>query len=360
MKHWLTIVMIFAFAVPVDAARVKDIARLQSDRDNMLTGYGLVVGLANTGDTEQALFTVQSIAAMLSRMGVRIDHKRLRTRNVAAVMVTTRLPSFATSGARIDVVVSAMGNARSLVGGTLLLTPLKAVDGKVYAIAQGSLAVGGYSAGASGTRVTKNHPNVGRIPGGAIVERGVAPKMNGRKSLTYVLARADFTTASNLAKAIASAGVEARAVDGRRIEVTIPENMRDNVVSLVAKIEAVEVETDVVARVVVNARTGTVVMGSKVRISPVGVAHGSLTVEITTSPVVSQPGALSGGETVVTPESRVSAIERRSGLRIVDGGASLEDLVRALNALGATPRDLIDILQAIRAAGAMNAEIEIQ
>lgn len=360
MKHLIAIVMICVFAAPADGARVKDIARLQSDRDNMLTGYGLVVGLANTGDTEQALFTVQSIAAMLSRMGVRIDHKRLRTRNVAAVMVTSKLPAYATSGTRIDVVVSSMGNARSLVGGTLLMTPLKAVDGKVYAVAQGPLAVGGYSAGSSGTRVTKNHPNVGRIPGGGIIEQGVAFKLNGRTALTYVLRHSDFTTARNVAKAITTAGVEATALDGRRVRITVPADMKDKVVELVAKIESVEVSTDLVARVVLNARTGTVVMGSKVRILPVAVAHGNLKVEINSSPIVSQPGALSSGETQVVNESRVTTAEGRGGLQLVDGGASLKDLVSALNTLGASPRDLIDILQAIRAAGAMNAEIEIQ
>lgn len=360
MRFFIITALVLTTAIPAEAARVKDIASLAGARENVLTGYGLVVGLANTGDTEQTFFTVQSVAAMLSRMGVRVDPKRLRTRNVAAVMVTSKLPAFAMGGSKIDAVVSSMGNARSLVGGTLLMTPLKAVDGKVYGMAQGPLAVGGFSAGSSGTRLTKNHPTVGRIPGGVIIERGIAGKLAGSTKLNYILKQADFTTANNLAKAITAAGAKAKALDGRNVEVEVPQDMQNNIVELVAKIEATDVDTDTVAKVVLNARTGTVVIGSKVRISPVAVAHGNLHVEIQSTTAVSQPNAMGTGTSQTTTNSRVSATEGAASLRIVDGGANLEQLVAALNALGASPRDLVDILQAVQTSGAMNAEIEIQ
>jgi flagellar P-ring protein precursor FlgI len=360
MRILTTIALVLLLAVPAEAIRVKDIARLAGDRDNAVTGYGLVIGLANTGDTEQALFTVQSVAAMLTRMGVRVDPKRLRTRNVAAVMVTAKLPSFAAPGTRVDVVVSSLGNARSLSGGTLLMTPLKAVDGNVYGIAQGPLSVGGYSAGASGSRVTKNHPTVGRVPGGAMIERGLPQKIVNDGKLVYLLDKSDFTTANNVAKAISSAGAKARALDGRRIEVEVPQNMSDKLVELVAKIETSSVQTDVVAKVVLNARTGTVVLGGKVQLGPVAVAHGNLHVEVQTNKSVSQPAALGAGTTTSTANSRVSTAEGKAALRLVSGGANLDELVTALNTLGASPRDLIDILQAMKSAGALAAEIEIQ
>jgi len=354
------LVVLVGLVLPAEAARVKDIAQLQGVRDNALTGYGLVVGLERTGDTEQSLFTVQSVAAMLTRMGVRIDPKRLRIRNVAAVMVTAQLPAFSQSGTPMDVVVSSIGNATSLRGGTLLTSPLKAVDGQVYAIAQGPVAVGGYDVRASGSRRQKNVSTVGRIPGGAIVEKSVTLEINGKESLVYVLKQADFTTATNLAAAITAAGYTAKALDAARIQVDVPQEMRERVAEVVAKVESASVSTDTAARVVVNSRTGTVVIGSNVRIGTVAIAHGSLNIQVDTRKTVSQPSALATGDTTTVEESDIAVEEAAGTLRIINGGATLDDLVGALNALGATPRDLIEIIQAIRTSGALSAEIEIQ
>ena len=362
--HWIRfmtiLVVLVGLVLPAEAARVKDIAQLQGVRDNALTGYGLVVGLERTGDTEQSLFTVQSVAAMLTRMGVRIDPKRLRIRNVAAVMVTAQLPAFSQSGTPMDVVVSSIGNATSLRGGTLLTSPLKAVDGQVYAIAQGPVAVGGYDVRASGSRRQKNVSTVGRIPGGAIVEKSVTLEINGKESLVYVLKQADFTTATNLAAAITAAGYTAKALDAARIQVDVPQEMRERVAEVVAKVESASVSTDTAARVVVNSRTGTVVIGSNVRIGTVAIAHGSLNIQVDTRKTVSQPSALATGDTTTVEESDIAVEEAAGTLRIINGGATLDDLVGALNALGATPRDLIEIIQAIRTSGALSAEIEIQ
>ena len=358
---FIVLVAVHDAASPAQAARVKDVARLDGVRDNALTGYGLVVGLNRTGDTQQALFTVQSVTAMLSRMGVRIDPRRLRTRNVAAVMVTAKLPPFTGSGSRIDVVVSSMGNATSLRGGTLLMAPLKGVDGRVYAVAQGPLSVGGFSTSAAGSRLSRNVATVGRIPSGAIVERTVEFKLNGKKQLLYILNRADFTTATKVAAAITQAGAKARAVDGGRVLVDVPTDMQQSrVAELVAKVESAPVTTDVKARVIVNSRTGTVVIGSNVRIGTVAVAHGSLQIRVESTTAVSQPSALATGTTLATRQAQISANEEKGALRLVNGGASLDDLVKALNALGANSRALIDILEAIKAAGSLDAEIIIQ
>ncbi len=354
------LVVLIGLVLPAEAARVKDIAQLQGVRSNALTGYGLVVGLERTGDTEQSLFTVQSVAAMLTRMGVRIDPKRLRIRNVAAVMVTAKLPAFAQSGTPMDVVVSSIGNATSLRGGTLLTSPLKAVDGQVYAVAQGPVAVGGYDVRASGTRRQKNVSTVGRIPSGAIVEKGVELEINGKENLVYLLKDADFTTAINVASAITAAGYTAKALDAARVQVNVPQEMRERVPEVVAKLESATVSTDTTARVVVNSRTGTVVIGSNVRIGTVAIAHGGLNIKVDTQNSVSQPSAMATGDTTTAANSDVSVTEGNGTLRVVNGGATLNDLVGALNALGAKPRDLIEIIQAIRASGAMNAEIEIQ
>lgn len=349
-----------SMALPADAARVKDIAQLAGVRDNSLVGYGLVVGLNGTGDSSQTLFTVQSISAMLSRMGMRVDPKLLRTRNVAAVMVTARLAAFATPGSKTDVVVSSVGDARSLRGGTLILTPLKAVNGEVYATAQGTLTVGGFSAGRAGSTVTKNHPTVGRVPSGGTIEREVSVALSGRKQLVYVLKQADFTTASNVAQAITQAGAKAQAMDSRRIVVTIPAAQQKNPVALIAKIEVATVQTDAVAKVVMNARTGTVVMGAHVRLGMVALAHGGLQVEIASDNDVVQPGPLAKGQTRGLRNSTVKAKEVKGSIKLVKRTATLGDLVAALNTLGVSPRDLIDILQAVRQAGGLEAEIEVQ
>ena len=357
IKH-LAVAVLF-LATSADAARVKDIAQLSGIMENELIGYGLVVGLAGTGDSPQALFANQSVAAMLSTLGTRVDARHIRTRNVAGVVLTSRLPAFASPGARIDVVVSSLGDAKSLVGGTLVLSSLRGVDLQIYAIAQGPLTVAGFTAASSGTSVTKNHPTVGRIPGGATIQRPVGAELNGRKELVYVLKQADFTTASNVAKAITAAGVSAHAVDSARIVVAIPEGRKNDVVGLVAQIELASVEMDAPAKVILDARSGTVVMGANVRVGAVALAHGNLQLEVESTPEVSQPGAFSRGDTAIVNRGKVKASEPGAVLHVVKGGATLDDLVRALNALGVSPRDLIDILQAIRAAGALNAELEV-
>ncbi len=360
LKNITICILAVSIAAPADAARVKDIAQLAGVRDNSLIGYGLVVGLNGTGDSNQTLFTVQSVSAMLSRMGMRVDPKMLRTRNVAAVIVTAKLAAFAMPGTKTDVVVSSIGDARSLRGGTLVLTPLKAVNGEVYATAQGPLSVGGFSAKKAGSSVTKNHPTVGRVPSGATIEREVGVELKGQKQLVYILKQADFTTASNVAAAITQTGAKAQAVDSRRIVVTVPDNSQDNPVPLIARIEIAKVKTDTVAKVVMNARTGTVVMGTNVRLGMVALAHGGLQVEIAADNEVVQPGTLAKGKTAKLRNATIKAKETKSSIRLVKRTASLGDLVSALNAMGVSPRDLIDILQAVRQAGALEAEIEIQ
>jgi flagellar P-ring protein precursor FlgI len=361
--------MIFGLGfISADAARadrIKDISVVHGVRGNQLFGYGLVTGLMGTGDTNQARFTVQSLASMLGRMGVRIDPKRLQVRNVAAVLVTAELPPFVRSGARIDVVISSLGNCRSLKGGTLVLTPLKAVDGKIYAVAQGQLLLGGYSAGGSGGgsgggSSTKNHTTVARIPQGAFVEREVILKIQG-DSLQLDLVTPDFTTAARITSVVnkeMKANV-AKAIDPGTIELSVPADSQGDLVSLIARIEHLEVIPDSRARVVINERTGTVVMGDRVRISTVAISHGNLHIEVQPQMVVSQPEPFSSGQTVVSGENQINVEEERGPVRLVEKTATLGDVVKALNAMGATPRDLIEILQAIRAAGALSAKLEI-
>lgn len=356
-----------AAAPPASATRIKDVARVDGVRPNQLVGYGLVVGLDRTGDTQRATMTIQSLTAMLSRVGVRVDPDDLILRNVAAVMVTAELPPFAAAGTPLDVTVSSIGDARSLVGGTLLLTPLNGVDGRTYAMAQGALQVGGFGVrGRSGSRLVKNHLNVGRIPAGGLVERPVPIDLAVEGRLRIHLDRPDFTTARRLADAINSAGATlggsvemAKIVSAGTLEVEVPEARADQLALLIADIEVLEVSPDAIARVVINGRTGTIVIGDQVRIAPVAVAHGPLTIEVQESPAVSQPAPASGGTTATVPASAVAAAERPDTLKVVAPGATLADVVRALNALGATPRDLVDILQAMRAAGALQADVEV-
>ena len=343
------------------AVRLKDLGEWEGVRANQLLGYGLVVGLAGTGDSDRALFTVQSLASMLGRMGIRVAPKDIKIRNVAAVIVTAELPPFARPGSRIDVTASSIGNAKSLQGGSLLMTALEGPDGNVYAVAQGALVVGGFTAEASGSSVSKNHPTVGRIANGAIIERSFGVDLTTMEILTFQLAYADFATAALVADAMigASSGGVVRVLDAATVQVQVPESERTSVPRFMAKLEALDVVPDTGARVVLNERTGTVVFGADVRIATVAVSHGSLRVEVTTAREASQPAPLSQGETVVVEQSRVSATEEGGKLKVVEGGVSLGELVDALNALGATPRDLIDILQAIKAAGALNAELII-
>lgn len=342
------------------SARIKDLATIQGVRSNQLIGYGLVVGLDGTGDSQQTVFTTRSVANLLESYGINIPADKMKVKNVAAVVVTAELPPFAREGTAIDVVVSSIGDARSLQGGTLLQTPLRAANGLVYAVAQGPISIGGMSVGAGGSSVTKNHPTVGRIPGGAIVEKETRTDLTTGGSVNVTFSESDFVTVSRAVAAINSklGGLYAKAVDANVVSVSVPTEYKDNVVGLIAAIQEVEVDADVVARVVVNERTGTVIIGGQARVDPVVVAHGSLTVEVSTETQVSQPGPVSGGQTVIVPQTSVKVAEERGSL-IQLSGSTVSELVRALNALRVTPRDLIAILQAIKQAGALKAQLEL-
>jgi flagellar P-ring protein precursor FlgI len=364
----LTVFLIpLASPEPAHAARIKDIARVEGVRANQLFGYGLVVGLDRTGDTQRSAFTLQSMSAMLSRVGIRMDPKQLILRNIGAVMVTASLPAFAQPGTPLDVVVSSIGDARSLVGGTLLMTALNGVDGQTYAMAQGPVHVGGFSAqGRSGSRVTKNHLNVGRIPGGGTVERAVKITLGDGQSITLLLDHPDFTTSRTVADAVnAAAGIlggaagMATSLDGARITIEVPEAARGNTARFIAQLEVLEVTPDAVARVVINGRTGTMVMGENVRISPIAITHGSLTIEVKEAPRVVQPLPLAAGQTAIEAQSQITVSQGGGSLQIVTGGATLADVVGALNSLGAKPRDLVQIIQAIQASGALHARVEV-
>ena len=348
---------------PVHAARIKDLAGVKGIRPNQLSGYGLVVGLDGTGDGSGTKFTVQSLVNMMERMGINVDKGLVRVKNVAAVMVTAKMPPFARIGNRIDVLVSSIGDANSLVGGTLLLTPLRGANGKTYALAQGALSVGGAGAkGASGSSVTKNHLLAGRIANGATVEKEIPVALSEKKSLTLTLFNPDFTTALRMSEGINAAMGEAvsTAVDSGTLHLRVPDAYQSEVPRFLAKVETLQVEPDMVARIVVNEKTGTVVIGEKVRISTVAVSHGNLSITIKESSNVSQPLPFSeGGETVVTPESDVEMKESNNKLMVVQSGATIGEVVRALNAIGVSPRDLISIFQSIKAAGALQAELEI-
>ncbi len=353
------------FLIPeAHAVRIKDIADIKGVRQNQLVGYGLVVGLEGTGDSDDSLFTIQSLASLLEKMGVTVQPADIEdVENVAAVMVTTDLPPFASLGSRIDVLASSIGDAENLQGGTLLFTPLKGADGKVYAIAQGPVSTGGFAvSGNSGDQVQKNFPTVGRVVGGALVEKEIHSDFNEKDSLTLALHKPDFTTASRVAQAINRAFYSqlAQTDNAGSIRVSVPENYLGNTVQFVTMIESLGVTPDTVSKVVVNERTGTVVMGENVRIATVGIAHGNLSIQIDESQNVSQPLPFSrGGQTVVTPESDIVVQEGKNPIFLVESGVSIRELVKALNALGVSPRDLIAIFQALKAAGALQAELEI-
>lgn len=353
---------VIAPAAAMAEARIKDIAKIQGVRENELFGYGLVVGLNGTGDRAQVTFTIQAVVSMLKKLGITVPADRLSLKNVAAVMVTAKLAPFAKMGSTLDVTVSSVGDATSLQGGTLLITPLQAADGQVYAVAQGPISIGGFnfSAGGTGEKVQKNHPTVGRVPNGAIVEREPSTDFLKAKQLLLVLNNPDFTTALRMAEAVAqSLGAEATAKDASTVEVRVPNLYLSNPVELIAAVEKVSLEPDMPAKVVVNERTGTIIMGSHVRISTVAVAHGSLSVQIRSELLVSQPTPLSKGETTIVPRTALEAREGKNRFNLVDEGVSIGDVVKGLNALGVTPRDIIAILQAIRQAGALQGELEI-
>lgn len=347
------------------SARIKDIADFQGVRDNLLVGYGLVVGLDGTGDSlTNAIFTKQSLIGMLERLGVNVRDQTIKTDNVAAVMVTGTLSPFSRHGGRIDVAVSAMGDAESLLGGTLLVTPMIGADGEIYAVAQGQVAVGGFSAsGSSGTSVTKGVPTNGRIPNGAIVEREVDFQMAALRSVNLSLRNPDFTTARRITQVINGHlnAPAARTLDPGTVMLLVPEAYTQDVVSLITDIEQLAVQPDQPARVVIDETSGTIVMGENVRISTVAIAQGNLTIRISETPQVSQPNAFSSTGTTTTVQR--SEIEVDEGdakqLAVFSSGVGLQDLVNGLNALGIGPRDLITILQTIKAAGALQAEIEV-
>jgi len=365
MHHaWLgAILLAVTFVGEANATRIRELVEIRGVRENQLIGYGLVVGLNGTGDSGQARFTVQSTAAMLRRLGAHIDAGSIQTKNAAAVMITATLPPHANPGTRLDVTVSSLGNARSLLGGTLLQTPLYGADREVYAVAQGPVIIGGFSAGGgTGSSVSVNHVTAGRVPSGAIVERPV--RMRGLDGETIELSLNDpsFVNASRIAEAInEELGEEtALALSSGSVRVRIPERFRRDRVGLVAAIQVLDVRPDAPSRVVIDERTGTVVLGGDVRISEVAIAQGGLTIEIDERFAVSQPGALGSGDTAVVPESDVRATVDEVQIAHLPATASLSDVVAALNALGAGPRDLIAIFQALKTAGALQADLEVQ
>jgi flagellar P-ring protein precursor FlgI len=348
------------FLSSVHAERIKDIASFEGVRDNQLIGYGLVVGLDGSGDKGQT--AVQSISNMLKRMGIAVDPDDIKTKNIAAVVVTATLPPFAKPGIKVDALVSTIGDAKSLQGGTLLLTPLKGPDGKVYGLAQGPVSIGGFAAAGEGATAQKNHPTAGKIPDGVTIEREPPFTLGSGEYIRLFLHKADPATANEISKRINDefGGEFAHPVDPSAVKILIPSAYKNNIVGLMTRIERLNVEVDRKAKVVINERTGTIVIGENVKISPVAIAHGSLTIEIKEEPLVSQPPpfAPEGAETTVVPRTTVSVKEQKGSLVEVSG-VTLGQIVRALNALGVTPRDLISILQALKAAGALNAELEI-
>ncbi len=341
------------------ASRLRELATVEGVRENQLVGYGLVVGLNGTGDRSQTMFSAQSLTNMLERMGVTISPTLITVKNTAAVMVTAALPAFAQPGALIDVTASSIGDSSNLQGGLLVLTSLKGADGQVYALAQGSVLTGGFSAGRGGSTRTLNHPTAGRIPSGATVERAVpAPDLSAHIRLQ--LRETDFTTASHIAEALNHKfGTVAHADNGRVITVTPPASYSGRTVDFVADLENVEIEVGTPARVLINERTGTIVIGGQVHVAPVAIMHGNLAVEVQTTQMVSQPNPLGQGSTMVVPEEKVAAKEDRAKSLVLKEGATVEELVRALNAVGSTPRDIIAILEALRAAGVLEAEVEV-
>jgi len=358
--------VILSLCVPVSAgatSRIKDLANIEGVRQNQLIGYGLVVGLNGTGDTLNNIpFTKQSLTAMLERLGVNIRGQTIRTGNVAAVMVTANLPAFGTQGTRIDVTVSAMGDSKSLQGGTLLVTPLLGADGNVYAVAQGSLAIGGFQAEGDAAKIVRGVPTVGRIANGALIEREIEFTLNRLNQLRMALRNPDFTTAKRIAAAINDyiGAPTAEPIDQSTVVLTVPVKSTANIVSFLTEIEQLQVEPDLPARIVIDERSGVVVIGRDVRVSTVAVAQGNLTVTVSETPEVSQPLPFAPrGTTRVVPRTSIGVQEDGKKMFVVREGVSLQQVVDGLNAMGIGPRDLITILQAIKAAGAIQADIEV-
>ena len=381
-KTLLVLMVVFMLSDYARAARIKELTEVKGVRENQLIGYGLVVGLSGTGDGKDAQFTFQSLTSLLERMGVTVDPENVeKIENVAAVMVTAELPPFLKVGSKIDATVSSVGDAESLTGGTLLVTPLKGADGKVYAVAQGPVSTGGFSVSGQAAKVTKNFPTVGRIVGGAIIENEIPSDFTNKGGLSFSLANPDFTNASRIVKTINAflRAPAAKALDAGTVEVEVPTAYSGNTVELVAMIEQLDVEPDKSSKVVINERTGTVVIGENVRISTVAIAHGNLSIEIKENQDVSQPLPFApgnrggeptlsedgrtitapGGNTVVTSDTNLSVEEEKHKLFLVKKSVTIADVVRGLNALGVTPRDLMTIFQALRAAGALEADLEV-
>ncbi|SNB61745.1 flagellar P-ring protein precursor FlgI [Arboricoccus pini] len=356
--------MSFATHAPLAASRIKDIADFEGVRENMLIGYGLVVGLNGTGDTlRNAVFTQESLVAMLERLGVSTrGNTSLKTKNVAAVMVTATLPPFARQGVRVDANVSALGDAKSLRGGSLLVTPLLGADGEVYAVAQGALAVGGFEASGQAASITRGVPTAARLPSGAIVEREVDFNFDSLESVRVALRNPDLTTAQRMADIINDrlGGDPARATDPGTVEIAIPPQYRQRTAALLTEIEQLPVTPDVPAKIVIDENEGIIVVGENVKISRVAVAQGNLTVRVSETPQVSQPNPLGEGQTVVVPRTTIQVDDQSNRKMVVlDTGVTLKDLVDGMNALGVGPRDMIAIIQSIKAAGALQADLEI-
>lgn len=357
----LTVALAPAAASP--ATRLKDLVSLEGVRDNQLMGYGLVVGLNGTGDRRQTVFSAQSLTNLLQRMGVSVPSSAIRVNNTAAVMVTATLPPFAQPGVKIDVTAAAIGDASNLQGGLLLLTSLRGVNGEVYAVAQGPVVTGGFIASRGGSSQTLNHPTVGRTPNGATVEK-VAPSIAPTSTVRLQLRQADFTTAARIVdvlnKRFATGGQGvAKAENSGLITVNLPAKFSANPIGFVAELEALTVTADLPARVVINERTGTIIIGKDVRVSPVAIMHGNLTIEIETSYAVSQPQPFSSGTTSVVPQVGVGVKEEKARNVVLKEGATVEELVRALMSIGSTPRDVIAILQSLKSAGALSADVEV-
>ena len=354
------------FVDTASAARIKDLSSIKGVRGNQLIGFGLVIGLAGTGDSAtNVFFSIQSVFNMLKKMGVTIPHEEvdsLKFKNVATVMVTAELPAFARQGDRIDVTVSSVGDSKSLQGGTLLMTPLKGPDSNTYAVAQGPLSIGGFEV-AGGAKTQKNHLTVGRVADGALIERELSHEFNAKAELVFSLKKTDFTTARRISQAINEELKDQSAfvIDGRTVKVEVPKFYKNNSSGLISRIEKLDVDPDIVARVIVDERTGTVVMGENVRISTVAVAHGALFIQIKEAPIPDPPPEVEGEEnqTTIPARTRVPADTAEDKVLVVSKGASLGDIVNGLNAIGVTPRDLIAILQSIKASGALHAELVI-
>jgi flagellar P-ring protein FlgI len=358
---WMLLAPALFAAEVVHKEFLRDITQIEGVRENQLVGYGLVIGLNRTGDTQQTFFTVQTLANSLIRMGVQIAPSVVVVKNVAAVFVTANLPAFSRPGAKVDVTVSSVGDAKSIAGGVLLLTALRAANGQIYAEAQGPIVIGGYSEGAGGNLKAVNHPTVGRIAEGAIVEREVAVDLSRFHTLSLLLLNPDFTVARNVAEVINKefAKPVAVAIDSERIDVDVSGSGAPSVPILISEVQGLSVEARSPAKVVVNERTGTIVMGGDVRLSPVSVIHGSLTIDVQHVNLVSQPPAFSNGQTRVVPETRLSVTEAPAQSIELQEGANVDELIKGLHAIGATSHDIIAILQAIKAAGGLQADLEV-